>query len=81
MKTIICATCGQEVVKTGRNQKYCPDCTDKANLTKKREYNERKRMEAAASVPRPDNHAELAMVAAEARRRGLTYGQMVAMGV
>ena len=42
-ETIVCALCGSKTEKTGRNQKFCPDCARKKQRQRNAEYMSAKR--------------------------------------
>ena len=43
--TIKCAKCGKEIERTGRNQKYCPDCAKQNQRKRNAKYMAEKRAE------------------------------------
>lgn len=49
--TIVCRRCGEETPKRGQRSLYCPDCSERRDL-------ERKRLWAAAHPPSPEQRAK-----------------------
>ena len=43
VETIVCALCGKKTERTGRNQKFCPDCAKKKQRQRNAEYMSAKR--------------------------------------
>ena len=80
-KVITCENCGCEVLAAASNQKYCRECSK--NVERKRDA-ARLKHKIKTQKPTPkrpvDNHSEIVRPAKEARERGLSYGQRVAMG-
>ena len=42
-ETVVCALCGSKTERTGRNQKFCPDCAMKKQRQRNAEYMSAKR--------------------------------------
>lgn len=43
VETVVCALCGSKTERTGRNQKFCPDCAKKKQRQRNAEYMSAKR--------------------------------------
>ena len=43
VETVVCALCGSKTGRTGRNQKFCPDCAKKKQRQRNAEYMSAKR--------------------------------------